>query len=45
MTRRVLEARLHGATLPGRGPDALTGWAIEVMEDFERLAGPEFPWS
>ena len=45
VTRRVLEARLHGATLPGRGPDALMGWATEVMEDFERLAGPEFPWS
>ena len=45
VTRRVLEARLHGATLPSRGPDALMGWATEVMEDFERLAGPEFPWS
>ncbi|KAL8124250.1 hypothetical protein AgCh_012045 [Apium graveolens] len=45
VTRRVLEARLHGATLPGRGPDALMGWATEVMEDFERLAGPEFLWS
>ncbi|KAL8146352.1 hypothetical protein AgCh_004189 [Apium graveolens] len=45
VTQRVLEARLHGATLPGRGPDALLGWATEVMKDFERLAGPEFPWS
>ncbi|KAL8147771.1 hypothetical protein AgCh_005187 [Apium graveolens] len=45
VTRRVLEARLYGAILPGRGPDALMGWATEVVEDFERLAGPEFPWS
>ena len=45
VTWTVLEARLHGATLPGRGPDALMGWATEVMEDFERLAGPEFPWN
>ncbi|XP_074347798.1 uncharacterized protein LOC141686656 [Apium graveolens] len=45
VTQRVLEARLHGAALPGRGPDALMGWATEVMEDFERLAGPKFPWS
>ncbi|XP_074330464.1 uncharacterized protein LOC141667752 isoform X2 [Apium graveolens] len=45
VTRRILEARLHGATLPDRGPDALMGWASEVMEDFKRLGGPEFPWS
>ncbi|XP_074354947.1 uncharacterized protein LOC141693691 isoform X2 [Apium graveolens] len=45
VTRRILEARLHRATLPGRGPDALMGWATEVMEDFERLGGLEFPWS
>ncbi|KAL8104003.1 hypothetical protein AgCh_028287 [Apium graveolens] len=45
VTCRILEARLNGATLPGRGPDALMGWATEGMEDFERLGGPKFPWS
>ncbi|KAL8093036.1 hypothetical protein AgCh_035063 [Apium graveolens] len=45
MTHRIFEARLHEATLPGRGPDTLMGWASEVMEGFERLGGPEFPWS
>lgn len=43
MTRRVLEARLYGATLAG--PGAFMGWASEVMENLERLGGPEFPWS
>ncbi|XP_074359054.1 uncharacterized protein LOC141698283 [Apium graveolens] len=45
VTCRILEARLHGATSPGRGPDAFMGWASEVMEDLERLGGPEFPRS
>ncbi|KAL8116605.1 hypothetical protein AgCh_022951 [Apium graveolens] len=41
VTQKILKARQHGAICEYASPDALMGWAREVLKDLARLGGPE----